>query len=69
MDSANWPERIRLVRKNTSMSQKQFAESLGCSTYSVNRWESAAHHPGIVWQKKIKKLEDECDLGYLIKRI
>lgn len=44
---------IKAIRENAKMSQEQFAEALGTTTLSVNRWENNKAEPNKMAQKQL----------------
>lgn len=47
---------IKLLRKKLILTQEEFAELLGVSFSSVNRWERGHYEPTIKVKKKLHKL-------------
>jgi transcriptional regulator with XRE-family HTH domain len=50
-----WGERIREIRQQSNLSQKDFAEKLGIATVTFNRMENGHRHPDIFLLEKIAK--------------
>ena len=50
---------IKELRKKMTFSQIEFAQLLGVSFSSVNRWETGKHEPTIKIKRKIKALMRE----------
>ena len=50
---------IKNLRSKLVLSQQEFAELLGVSFTSVNRWENGKHEPTIKVKRKIAKLLQE----------
>ena len=51
---------IKKIRKELLLTQAEFAEKLGVSFETVNRWENGKHAPTMKAKRKIKKLY-ECN--------
>ncbi|MEM6782208.1 MAG: helicase-related protein [Bacteroidota bacterium] len=48
----NYPDRIRALRKRLGLTQKKFAEALGVTYVTVNRWENRKATPSeLAWQQ------------------
>ncbi len=47
---------IKELRKRMLVSQTEFAEMLGVSFASVNRWENGLHEPTIKIKRKLREL-------------
>ena len=52
----DYAEAIKELRKTMVLSQTEFAEMLGVSFASVNRWENGLHEPTIKVKRKLKEL-------------
>lgn len=50
---------IKELRNKMTLSQVEFAQLLGVSFASVNRWETGKHEPTIKIKRKIKALMRE----------
>lgn len=50
---------IKELREKMTLSQVEFAQLLGVSFSSVNRWETGKHEPTIKLKRKIKALMRE----------
>ncbi|MPM70795.1 hypothetical protein SDC9_117755 [bioreactor metagenome] len=59
-------EQIRITRQRSLMTQEQFAESLGVSFSTVNRWESGKMKPSISNMKSLKFLCQKNEIDYQI---
>lgn len=55
---------IKNLRTKLVLSQKEFAELLGVSFTSVNRWENGKHEPTIKVKRKILQLCKENKIKY-----
>ena len=55
------PEQIRQLRKELELTQQQFAERLGVSFVTLNRWENGQSKPSAMGQTKLKELRAEHD--------
>lgn len=55
----NWGNAIKKLRNKMQLSQVEFAQKLGVSFASVNRWEKGHFVPTIKYKKEIKKLCDK----------
>jgi len=53
---------IKALREKMTLSQTEFAEVLGVSFASVNRWETGKHEPTIKIKRKLKALFREYDI-------
>lgn len=53
---------IKKLRDKMTLSQVEFAEVLGVSFASVNRWENGLHEPTIKIKRKLKALFREYDI-------
>lgn len=58
----NYAESIKELRTKMTLSQIEFAQVLGVSFASVNRWETGKHEPTIKIKRKIKALMREYDV-------
>jgi DNA-binding XRE family transcriptional regulator len=58
MADTNWtPERIKELRQNRGMTQKQFAEHLKVHVVTIIRWEKGAFEPHWTLAEKLDALE------------
>ncbi len=61
----NYAEATKKLRKTLILSQTEFAEQLGVSFQTVNRWERGTHEPTIKAKRKLapyfKKYKIEVD--------
>lgn len=48
-------EKIRDIRKNAGLTQKEFAKHSGTSQAAVAFWENEKRNPGVIQLKKISK--------------
>lgn len=55
---------IKNLRTKLVLSQKEFAELLGVSFTSANRWENSKHEPTIKVKRKILQLCKENKIKY-----
>ena len=53
---------IKELRSKMTLSQVEFAQLLGVSFASVNRWETGKHEPTIKIKRKMKALMREYDV-------
>ena len=53
---------IKELRSKMTLSKVEFAQLLGVSFASVNRWETGKHEPTIKIKRKIKALMREYDV-------
>lgn len=51
-----WSKEIKQLREYLCLSQTEFAQLLGVSFVSVNRWENGHFEPTIKVKKQLKKL-------------
>ncbi len=58
----NYSKSIKELRSKMTLSQTEFAQLLGVSFASVNRWETGKHEPTIKIKRKIKALMREYDI-------
>lgn len=58
----NYSKVIKELREKMTLSQVEFAQLLGVSFSSVNRWETGKHEPTIKIKRKIKALMREYDI-------
>ena len=54
---------IKKIRESLLLTQTEFAEKLGVSFETVNRWENGRHKPTMKTKRKIKKLYEESGWG------
>lgn len=53
------PEEIEDIRKNMGVTQEKFAQLLGATTVTVNRWENGKTKPSRLYIKEIKELKSK----------
>lgn len=58
----DYSKAIKELRSKMTLSQTEFAQLLGVSFASVNRWETGKHEPTIKIKRKIKALMREYDI-------
>lgn len=58
----DYSKAIKELRSKMTLSQTEFAQLLGVSFASVNRWETGKHEPTIKVKRKIKALMREYDV-------
>ena len=58
----DYSKAIKELRTKMTLSQVEFAQLLGVSFASVNRWETGKHEPTIKIKRKIKALMREYDV-------
>lgn len=51
-----YPEAVKKLRKKMIMTQMEFAEFLGVSFASINRWETGRFEPTIKAKRKLQPL-------------
>jgi DNA-binding transcriptional regulator YiaG len=61
------PEEIREIRKKLCVSQERFAQLLGTTVVSVNRWESGKVVPSRLYIKELKELRNNSG-SYICRR-
>lgn len=61
----NYGKMIKTLREKMTLSQVEFAEVLGVSFASVNRWETGKHEPTIKVKRKLKALFREYDVKFV----
>jgi len=60
MASDTWnPSRIKGLRENLGMTQKRFAQEVGCHVITVIRWEQGKSNPSLMALHKLRQLESE----------
>lgn len=52
----DYSKEIRRIREKLLLTQSEFAERIGVSYATVNRWEKGHHIPTIKARRKIKEL-------------
>ena len=52
----NWSQMIKILREKMLLTQTEFAELLGVSFASINRWENGEHEPTMKMKREIMKL-------------
>ena len=57
-----YAEAIKELRKKLILTQTEFAELLGVSFQSINRWEKGKHEPTIKIKRKLAKYFIEYDI-------
>lgn len=60
---------VKEIRKRLELTQVQFAESLGVSFQSVNRWERSKTKPLPIVLKQIKVMVKEMGDGRFLNRL
>lgn len=58
----DYSKAIKELRNKMTFSQTEFAQLLGVSFASANRWETGKHEPTIKIKRKIKALMREYDV-------
>ena len=58
------PEEIKRLRTRCFLTQDNFANKLGVTFSTVNRWEQGKSKPNLVAMKNIKAFCDENDIAY-----
>ena len=58
------PEEIKRLRTRCFLTQDNFANKLGVTFSTVNRWEQGKSKPNRVAMKNIKNFCDENDIAY-----
>ncbi len=53
------PNQIRFLRQTTGLTQQQFADLLGVSFVTLNRWENGQTKPSAMGVAKLKELSDK----------
>jgi transcriptional regulator with XRE-family HTH domain len=61
------PEEILDIRKKLCVSQEKFAQLLGTTVVTVNRWENGKTVPSRLYIKEIKQLRDTSG-SYICRR-
>ncbi len=52
---------VRALRERLGLSQRQFAERIGCSTVCVRFWEYGKRQPSGLARRALQDLAAECD--------
>lgn len=52
------PEEIQEIRRKLCVSQEKFAQLLGTTVVTVNRWENGRAVPSRLYIKELKQLRD-----------
>lgn len=52
----NWSQSVKKLREKMLLTQTEFAEKLGVSFASVNRWENSEHEPTMKIKRELMKL-------------
>jgi len=52
------PEEIQDIRKKLCVTQEKFAQLLGTTVVSVNRWENGKARPSRLYVKELKELRN-----------
>lgn len=60
-------EEIIQIRKKLCVSQEKFAQLLGATVVTVNRWENGKAKPSRLYVREIKELEADSE-SYLARR-
>lgn len=55
----NYSELIKKLREKLMLTQTEFADLLGVSFSSVNRWEKGHYEPTMKIKRKIKELSEK----------
>lgn len=55
------PERIKSLRKNLGMTQKDFAKRVGVHVVTVIRWEGGGFKPSGLALQNLEQLSKSCD--------
>lgn len=55
----HFSERVKTVRANLMLTQKELAKELGVSFATVNRWESQGIEPQFLTMKKFERFCEE----------
>ena len=58
----DWSITIKNLRTKLMLSQHEFAQLLGCSFVSVNRWENGHFEPTIKVKRKILSLIEHINI-------
>lgn len=51
-----WATNIKLLREKMLLTQTEFAEKIGVSFASINRWENGVHEPTMKVKRELMKL-------------
>lgn len=54
------PDKIRAIRQQLGLTQQQFADLLGVSFVTLNRWENGQTKPSAMGIAKLRELADQC---------
>lgn len=58
----NYALAIKQLREKLMLSQQEFAQVLGVSFASINRWENGVHEPTLKTKRKLRSLFNEYGL-------
>lgn len=61
------PEEIQEIRRKLCVSQEKFAQLLGTTVVTVNRWENGKAKPSRLYIKELKELRNNCG-SYVCRR-
>ena len=61
------PEEIQEIRKKLCVSQEKFAQLLGATVVTVNRWENGKAKPSRLYIKELKELRNNYG-SYICRR-
>ena len=64
----NYPQRIKDVREISELTQMQFAQRIGVSFATVNRWENRQTRPNQLAWNRILELEDSLGASMLTEK-
>lgn len=57
---------LRTMRQKSFMTQESFAQEMGVTASTINRWENAKAKPNLTAMKKLKSFCEKNDLDYLV---
>ena len=60
-------EEIQEIRRKLCVSQEKFAQLLGTTVVTVNRWENGKAKPSRLYIKELKELRNNCG-SYVCRR-
>lgn len=61
------PEEIQAIRTNLCVSQEKFAQLLGTTVVTVNRWENGKTKPSRLYVRELKELRRDYG-SYICRR-
>ena len=60
----DWPKKVKEIRGALLLTQTEFADVLGISFATVNRWENGHHIPTMAQRRQLKTICEENDIEW-----